>query len=270
MKELIIRTLSGIAFVFVIISSLITHELTFLFLFLLILIFSLNEYYNILYKLNYLPFKPISIIFAILIFTVNFLIASGKLSSDYLLVNLVSIPLFSFFPLFYDPKTFHMTWIPSLSGWLYILLPISLLPFIVFEAKSYHPGFLITIFIIIWVYDSMAYLSGTLLGKHRIFPQISPKKTWEGLIIGMVLTIGVMLLISKQFDLLSSQNAIFFSLTIIIAGTTGDFLESALKRNAGIKDSGIFLPGHGGFLDRFDSFIFSVFFAFIYYKIFIQ
>jgi len=117
----------------------------------------------------------------------------------------------------------------------------------------YQAGFLIPLVIIfsIWINDTMAYITGSLIGKTP-FSKISPKKTIEGTAGGAILCIATMGLLAYFLQLKVMQTAVIAAIAAI-AGTAGDLLESKLKRMAGVKDSGHFMPGHGGFLDRFDS-----------------
>ena len=124
---------------------------------------------------------------------------------------------------------------------------------------------ILAIFVLIWLNDTGAYLVGSLTaklpgGNHKMFPRVSPKKSWEGLIGGIVLSIGAGILLAYfgWFDLLAEKVNVYmigtvFALVVSIFGTIGDLVESLMKRTIGVKDSGRFLPGHGGILDRFDS-----------------
>ncbi|MEK7224675.1 MAG: phosphatidate cytidylyltransferase [Bacteroidota bacterium] len=135
----------------------------------------------------------------------------------------------------------------------------------------------------LWINDTMAYILGSLIGK-RSLSRISPKKTWEGTIGGIVLTIGVMFLVYffSHRELFSGSPSlshsafywykdwVFIPLIASVVGTIGDLLESKLKRMAGVKDSGTLLPGHGGFLDRFDSLLLATPFTWLYVMLFIK
>jgi phosphatidate cytidylyltransferase len=131
----------------------------------------------------------------------------------------------------------------------------------------YIPNLLLGTFLLVWTSDTGAYLSGKWLGKHKLMPHVSPGKTWEGLIGGMILTAAVAYGLSLwtkdangmavHFLNLSPQKAVFWGLGVAFFGTAGDLFESRLKREAGVKDSGSIFPGHGGFLDRFDAFLFA-------------
>jgi phosphatidate cytidylyltransferase len=117
----------------------------------------------------------------------------------------------------------------------------------------FSPGIIIGFFLLIWANDTGAYLAGVTMGRHKLFERISPKKTWEGFIGGMIIAAAVAWLLSGWLGIVSSGQWVFIALIITISGTYGDLVESMLKRSTGVKDSGTILPGHGGFLDRFDS-----------------
>jgi len=120
----------------------------------------------------------------------------------------------------------------------------------------------------IWINDTMAYLVGSVIGKTP-FSKISPKKTWEGTIGGVILCVIVISLIAYFTELIKVKNAAIIAALCAIFGTLGDLFESKLKRMANVKDSGSFMPGHGGFLDRFDSLLFAVSAVWIYIKLFL-
>lgn len=163
----------------------------------------------------------------------------------------------------------------SLSGVLYISLPLALLVGIrmLYGVESGGRGdvgkyIALTLIFSIWINDTMAYVVGSFIGKTP-FSKISPKKTWEGTIGGAILCVVVMAFIGKALGLTYTDAAVIAALAAI-AGTIGDLFESKLKRLAGVKDSGSFMPGHGGFLDRFDSLLFASVVVWIYMVIFMQ
>jgi phosphatidate cytidylyltransferase len=137
---------------------------------------------------------------------------------------------------------------------LYILAGFSALHFLAFTANTlYDPRWIIFTLIILWTYDTMAYVSGRLAGKHPVWPSVSPAKTWEGILGGTLFAAGLAIILSRYYPELSALRWALYAGIVILAGNLGDFLESWLKRRAGVKDSGRLLPGHGGILDRFDS-----------------
>ena len=126
------------------------------------------------------------------------------------------------------------------------------------------PKMLLLVFILLWANDTFAYLTGRLLGKHKLFVRISPGKTIEGSIGGLVFTLAGIIVFSHYADWLSLKAAIGMGLIAVVFGTLGDLCESMLKRQAGVKDSGRLIPGHGGILDRFDSVLFALPFVSIF------
>jgi phosphatidate cytidylyltransferase len=168
-------------------------------------------------------------------------------------------------------------WAYTMMSQLYIALPFSLLNALAFHQAAdapyvvYDPVLPLSVFVFLWLNDTGAYLCGSLLGKHKLFPRISPGKSWEGSIGGGILVMVVAALIPMCLAQLLSINYhlstiqwVGLGLTIVIFGTWGDLIESLFKRTIGIKDSGNILPGHGGMLDRFDSSLLAIPAAVVY------
>ena len=157
-------------------------------------------------------------------------------------------------------------WAYSLLGQFYIALPFALLNFIAFPGTYtlYAPWLLMSFFIFIWINDTGAFLVGITIGRHRLFERISPKKSWEGFIGGLIFSFITAWVFSLFYDNFSLIQWLGLSLTISISSTFGDLCESLLKRTIHIKDSGHILPGHGGLLDRFDSVLLAAPAAYIY------
>ncbi len=124
------------------------------------------------------------------------------------------------------------------------------------------------IFILIWINDTFAYLVGRAFGKRKLFPRVSPKKTWEGAIGGLVFALTAAYFMAKYEPIVNQVQWVTLAAIIVIAGSLGDLVESKLKRDAGVKDSGAIMPGHGGMLDRLDSLIFAAPFAYLTLNIF--
>ncbi len=160
----------------------------------------------------------------------------------------------------------------------YIIIPIIMLISLGIDLRKSEIDFskyssIIPCFIIfsIWINDTMAYIVGSFIGKTP-FSKISPKKTWEGTIGGAVLCVVVMGLLGyyiPAFKYLAIQHWVAIAAICAVFGTMGDLLESKIKRTAGVKDSGSFMPGHGGFLDRFDSLLIAVPFVWLYVQLFV-
>jgi len=180
------------------------------------------------------------------------------------IVFMVLLPLI----MFIDSKiVFPGNIVYSFFGLVYISLPLALM----IDLRNHWTGevvslsYTIPLLIVfsIWINDTMAYIVGSLLGRTPL-SKISPRKTWEGTIGGIILTIPVIAFIAYYTQRLSITDAAVMSALAAIAGTFGDLFQSKLKRMAGVKDSGNFMPGHGGFLDRFDSLLFAVIVVWFY------
>ena len=166
-------------------------------------------------------------------------------------------------------------WAYTMMSQLYIALPFSMLSVLAFQSDDtgIHYTWMVplSVFVFLWINDTGAYLCGSLLGRHKLFPRISPGKSWEGSIGGGILVVLVALLVwylSEQYEEnplgLSAIEWAGLGLTVVIFGTWGDLVESLFKRTIGIKDSGNILPGHGGMLDRFDSSLMAIPAAVVY------
>ena len=136
--------------------------------------------------------------------------------------------------------------------------------FLPFSKGDYDPYIIIYLLLLIWSNDSFAYLIGKNFGKRKLYESVSPKKTIEGFIGGVVFTMITALVISYYSDLFSRMHWIIFSVLVSVLGTMGDLVESKFKREAKIKDSGTIMPGHGGMLDRLDSLLFVAPFVYLY------
>ena len=135
------------------------------------------------------------------------------------------------------------------------------------NTEPWYPQFAsipLGIVLLVWANDTFAYFAGSLLGKHKIAPETSPKKSWEGFAGGLVFALVTAYVLSGFYFSLNPVQWMVVASLVVVFGTLGDFFESWLKRQAGVKDSGSLMPGHGGFLDRFDALIFCLPFVTIY------
>lgn len=155
-------------------------------------------------------------------------------------------------------------WAGNALGQTYVALPFALLGLLAFHHApqtgdtTYNPILPLSVFVFIWLSDTGAYCIGTLMGRHRLFERISPKKSWEGSIGGFVFAMLSAWVFAHFFSFLSTLQWMGLSATVVVFGTWGDLTESLMKRQLGIKDSGTILPGHGGMLDRFDSALMAI------------
>ena len=153
----------------------------------------------------------------------------------------------------------------SITGVIYLALPTTLMLLLPLIREQRYANILMMIFILTWVNDTGAYLSGMALGRHKLWPRHSPGKTIEGSVGGLLFCVATALFVGPLFDVPFTRIA-WLGLALIVAvfGTLGDLVESMLKRSAGLKDSGNIMPGHGGILDRFDSILLIVPIAYLY------
>jgi phosphatidate cytidylyltransferase len=217
------------------------------------------------------PQKIIGVLLGLIIFAAAFQEARNYHGSAVLMLLLPAFAGIFIVELFRNkPNPFQNVAI-TILGLIYIAIPFALLSFLVYPnyiTLKYNPEILIGYFVLIWTSDTGAYLTGMTFGKHPLFKRISPKKSWEGFIGGTVLTIGMSFLVSHFSHEINLYIWIGVALIIAIFGVLGDLVESMLKRSLDVKDSGNFLPGHGGILDRFDSLIISSPFVFTFIQLF--
>jgi phosphatidate cytidylyltransferase len=271
------RTITGLSMVFILLAGLYFNEWIFVTLFFIISVLGIFEFYKIITSEICHPQKSFGVIAGILLYISIIAVHYIYISVDNF--ELFFLPFFLPIPIFFLPFIIEIyrkkpqplaniafTILPV----FYIALPLALLN-IMNDKEAFHflgfPIFLTGYFILTWSYDTAAYLYGKQFGKHKLFERISPKKTWEGTIAGSVVAL---LIATGLFFLVKSINlADWYALTFLVLffGTFGDLVESLIKRNLNIKDSGSILPGHGGILDRFDTIFISAPFVFLYFII---
>lgn len=236
-------------------------------LFGLIVLFGLYEFYNLFDSSDSKPQKLIgtitgTVFYFCLALERNFIHPYNR----YLFITSISLVLVSFifisiFELFRKSNKPFENIALTYSGIIYLTLPFILLNDMGNTGTllnfKYNFWPILSIFIFVWCNDTFAYLTGRLLGKHKLFERISPKKTWEGFIGGIIFAViaGILMAYFLQW---SYAKMITYALVVGVIGTAGDLVESMLKRSVDVKDSGTILPGHGGILDRFDAVLFVV------------
>lgn len=189
-------------------------------------------------------------------------------SQDFILVSVLLFFPLTFLSFIYELFTASERPFANIAylllGMFYIGLPFAMLNFIAFEGDTFQANTVFGLLLLTWANDTGAYLVGSQIGKTPLLPRISPKKTWEGSIGGVAVTLGIAFLLSLWFTEHSASEWLVLGLIVAVFGSFGDLVESMLKRSQNIKDSGTILPGHGGLLDRFDAFIFLIPFATAY------
>ena len=244
------------------------HPVSFFLTGLILLLGTQYEYFLLIRKTGIIPQMTPGIIIGASTYVISTLIASGLIP---MAAFLILIPMFSVImvlELYLKHDKPFDSLAHTLFSVLYTALPFSMFPFAAFSRSGltsliphdnviFSPGIIIGFFILLWANDTGAYLSGMSFGRHRLMERISPKKTWEGFIGGALISLIIAWLFSEWLGVVDTTQWLIISLIISITGTYGDLIESMLKRGSGVKDSGTLLPGHGGFLDRFDSTILS-------------
>ena len=267
MSNFVQRTLSGAVYVGLVVASILVHPIFFSVLFALVTILAVREFHHLMHSDMFLTVT--SCIAALLMFGCT---ACGVIECGIDLSTLGGIALVCFLlyvvlmfvvlisELFRKAENPIHNWGYFLGSQVMIAFPFSLMCCLMIIDKY----LMLALFVIIWLNDSGAYCVGSLMakrqgGNHKMFPRVSPGKSWEGLVGGAVVAVAASCLLAclGWFDRIAFGHcylfSIVFSLTVVIFGTLGDLLESLMKRTIGVKDSGKFLPGHGGVLDRFDS-----------------
>lgn len=254
MKTFWIRTASALFFAVFMVGGIFWNHYSFFVLMSVILLGSVYEYFTISNSEKESAGSMVMLLIMFLFFyTVSFFIPQVPVS---VLVGVFAFKLFSR-SLFLKTSHPFLKTQQEMIPVFWILLPL-LLTNQIFSEKG--APFLFSIFALIWIYDTGCYLVGSLIGKHKLLERISPKKTIEGAIGGAVVTILTAAFFNRipQLSELSSPQWIALGALIVITATIGDLVESVFKRGYKVKDSGTIMPGHGGFLDRFDAFFFTV------------
>lgn len=291
MNETLKRGISGAVYILLLLASILYSTESFFILFGIFLLIAIYEFCHLIQIHKILP-----VLFGATLYTAVTLVSHyNKITTDTLnqlfnsnleisiniqqldlvllvIALVVSIKCILF--LFYD----NIQKISTSSKYLYLLgyiiLPFIFITKISFGINDYNPKIIIGLFILIWTNDTFAYIVGKSIGRTKLFEKISPKKTIEGFLGGIIFAILAGYLISKYYikanpEFSERSILIWTSIAVIvgIAGTIGDLIESKFKRIAGVKDSGKIMPGHGGILDRLDSVIFVAPIIFLFYQI---
>ncbi len=275
MKNFIIRTITGIIFVAAIVASFLRPEA-------MVLLFSIvtgltiweftglvNEREHVTINRFICTVAGVYFFFAMTYFCSD--LYGGVAKSVVFIPYLVTIIYLLISELYLRQDDPIQDWAYTMLSQIYVALPLSLLNVLAFTANSsgmvaFNTLLPLSVFVFLWINDTGAYCVGSLIGKHKLFPRISPGKSWEGSIGGAVFVLVVAWAISTYLDdmMLTLPEWLGLGLVVVVFGTWGDLVESLFKRTLGIKDSGNILPGHGGMLDRFDSSLLAIPAAVVY------
>jgi phosphatidate cytidylyltransferase len=262
------RTFTGALFVVTIIGSILIDKWLFGAVFLIAAFIAVREFYTLINSVKALKVQFVPGILSTIVLYISFaLFANQVVGWQILMINML-IPVLVFInELYQKNETPILNIALTFLGIFYVGLPLALLnlyynPQLI--PGEYHPGLLMGFFVILWSTDTFAYLTGKLIGKHKLFPRISPKKTWEGTLGGFLFGLVAAWVLSMFYHEFNLINWLVIAAIIAVFGTFGDLSESLLKRSLNIKDSGKVLPGHGGMLDRFDAALFASPAVFVY------
>jgi phosphatidate cytidylyltransferase len=261
------RAITGFFFIIVMLVSVLLNHYVFGVFYLILSGLALWEFYGLIKKTGFKPDVTTGLANGALIYIVFALVTAD---TDYhKLLFLLPVTLSAVF----IQELFKKNKAPFTNiAYTYLGLIFTIIPFTFFHALAYVEGpvnlhFPLAFLLMLWANDTGAYLVGSKLGRTKLFERHSPKKTWEGLIGGIVITAIAAYIISVYFTELAVDQWIWMGVLISCFGTTGDLIESMFKRSIDIKDSGSILPGHGGLLDRFDGLLIAapVVYAYLYF-----
>ena len=276
MNNFVQRTLSAVVYAGLVLSSILVapacfggHPLLFGVLMMIVSALAVREFHTLVN--SDIKTTTYAMMADVLLFATLYFFFYGDAIWRGLLVAYVAIMLLALIAHLFRPQVQPIqSWGNLCAGQLMIALPFALMTGVLMHSK----WLMLALFILIWVNDSGAYIVGSLMakrkgGNHKMFPRVSPAKSWEGLIGGFIFDLiagYVFFRIGWTADM-GLTNSLFFALAVGVFGTLGDLMESLFKRTLGVKDSGKFMPGHGGVLDRFDSLLLAVpvvYFFFVY------
>jgi phosphatidate cytidylyltransferase len=272
MPDLLVRIVVGLIVFSVFLASIfLGGPIGFIAVFAFALFMGLFEFYNLIDLGGFKPQRLTGYVLGLSLFVGNAMLTFYGFSEQYLFIPLLCMYLILPLELYRKREHPFTNIAHGFLGIIYVAVPVTLLINIIHPNNEigYEPLFFVGFLMLILASDSGAYLAGTAFGKHKLFERISPKKSWEGAIGGLLFSMAFAVGFSYCLDFWSVWEWVGLSLITVIAGIYGDLVESLLKRSVGAKDSGTLLPGHGGVLDRLDSIVLATPFAYVYLKIFL-
>lgn len=266
------RAVTGVLFVIVLVGCILYSPLSFGILFTIISVLSVHEFAQLVSKSSEVSInKTITALGGAYLFLALMSFCTQQSVGARVFRPYLGLLLYMMITeLYLKKKNPTGNWAYSMLSQLYVALPFALLNVLAFQnspetgSVTYNPILPLSIFVFIWLSDTGAYCVGSLIGKHRLFERISPKKSWEGSIGGGIFSIASSLGFAHFFPFMPGWQWVGLAIVVVIFGTWGDLTESLMKRQLGIKDSGNILPGHGGMLDRFDSALMAIPAAVVY------
>lgn len=271
MNNLITRTVSGIFFVAVMVGAILYDAKTFIVLFGIITALAVWEFCTLVNNKRELQVnRLISTAAGLYLYLAMMAFCTGASGAAIFIPYLITLMYLLISGLYMRSPRSLENWAFAFASQLYITLPFALMNVLAFRMQSgvdgmsglaYIPALPLGLMIFLWTNDMGAYCFGSMLQRFvpfKLFPSVSPHKSWIGSIGGGLVTVIAAVIMSRYFTFMPPVQWVGMALVVVVFGTWGDLVESLLKRNLGVKDSGRFLPGHGGVLDRFDSSLLAI------------
>lgn len=281
LKNFIVRTLSGAVLLLVILGAMWVGFYGFLALLLFITVVGTWEFYTLAKAKGYEPQRGLGVAIALLFYVATAMLSTMAIDSVkqftdndtiitwvsiMIILGVVLVAIIFVAEVFRNRTTPIANVATTIAGVGYVALPMALMtivPMLIGGHGNWRAIYFLFYLFLVWGNDVFAYLAGVTMGRHKMCERLSPKKSWEGFVGGVLgsLVVGVV-----AACVLNSSYIMWLGLALVVSlsSVVGDLVESMFKRDAGVKDSGNIMPGHGGILDRFDAFIISVPFAFVY------
>lgn len=258
------RAVSGLLFVVILTACIFVHPLCFFALFLVINVLGILEFVRLAERLQVRMNRPMCLVSGVLLFAASFLHNYWGYEHGYLFFMAAVLAL-AIWELYRKDAHAFQNLAFSYYVLAYFTLPFALLVYFPYMCNgTWQPDIIFYPFLLMWLNDTFAYLVGTQFGKHKLFPRISPKKSWEGTIGGGIMSIAAGLFLAPYIDGITVVDAGVIAGIVVVFGNFGDLIESMFKRCIEVKDSGHIMPGHGGMLDRFDSILLALPAIFVY------
>ena len=273
LKNLIVRTISGIGLLVVVFGSILWSDWSLLVLLALMIVGGMVEFYGLAEKRGLAPQRVLGLVTGLLLLVLNFALVSthievfGEAMRPFgvgLAMLLLLFPLMFICELYRKHENPLANIAVTIASVFYVALPLSMLLYVPIIGREVWNGWaLIGYVVLVWANDVFAYLTGMAFGRHRLFERLSPKKSWEGFFGGLIGAVVAAMVVAR---LMGDNLYVWCGLAVVVVITAvlGDLVESMFKRAADVKDSGNLIPGHGGVLDRFDAMLVSAPFAVVY------
>jgi phosphatidate cytidylyltransferase len=269
LNNFVTRILAGLVFITAVMGAAWAGPMVLGMLFLFFAAVGLHEYYDILRKDKALaPRWWAGMLCGLMLYLLVFIQASGDVAASTYWWMVLPVAIIMCSEMFRTNESKNIVKLALTAfGWGYVIFPLALINVLGHVQGEYDWHLVLGYFLLLWSNDSGAYAVGRMLGKTKLFERVSPNKTWEGLIGGVLFTVFIAWVLSRYFYSVELKDWMAMAIIIGVFANLGDLFESHIKRMFGVKDSGNIIPGHGGVLDRFDGLLLSLPIVIAYFKI---